>query len=71
MGSITPEQNVVGTMITDLFNAKSQELVGVESLRVHGTIRAARIKRCFRKLSEDVQAMAEAIIKEPCTRDCC
>lgn len=27
MGSITPEQNVVGTMIIDLFNAKSQELV--------------------------------------------
>lgn len=27
MGSITPEQNVVGTMIVDLFNAKSQELV--------------------------------------------
>jgi uncharacterized protein DUF4136 len=27
MGSITPEQNVVGTMIVDLFNAKNQELV--------------------------------------------
>jgi hypothetical protein len=27
MGSLTPEQNVVGTMIVDLFNAKSQELV--------------------------------------------
>jgi hypothetical protein len=27
MGSITPEQNVEGTMIVDLFNAKSQELV--------------------------------------------
>ena len=27
MGSITPEQNVVGTMIVDLFNAKGQELV--------------------------------------------
>ena len=27
MGSLNPEQNVVGTMIVDLFNAKSQELV--------------------------------------------
>ena len=27
MGSITPEQNVVGTMIVDLYDAKSQSLV--------------------------------------------
>jgi hypothetical protein len=27
MGSITPEQNVIGTMIVDLFDAKTQSLV--------------------------------------------
>jgi hypothetical protein len=27
MGSITPEQNVIGTMIVDLYDAKNQSLV--------------------------------------------
>jgi hypothetical protein len=27
MGSITPEQNVIGTLIVDLYDAKAQSLV--------------------------------------------
>ena len=51
MGSITPEQNVVGTLIVDIYGAKEKNLVWRGSPKTRLATTAARTRRWYRKPS--------------------
>jgi hypothetical protein len=54
MGSITPEQNVVGTMIVDLFDSKTQSLVwrgiGQDTLGNNGSKNQQLVQKAVQKM---------------------
>ena len=62
MGGITPEQNVIGTMIVDLYDAKTKSLVwrGIaqNTLSNNGNKNSQMVSKA---VAEDVQTMARLI----------
>ncbi|MGC1293993.1 MAG: DUF4136 domain-containing protein [Alloacidobacterium sp.] len=75
MGGITPEQNVIGTMIVDLYDAKTKSLVwrgiGQDTLNNNGNknqqiVEKAVFRRCSSNgRSEPVAATAGKLATEP------
>ena len=65
MGGITPEQNVEGTMVVDLHDAKTQSLIwrgiGQDTLSNNGGKNQQDGTKCHQ---QDVQTMAEVVVED-------